>query len=36
MANDRLSLLGMKPLYLDVTENPYSHLERLQDTNAEK
>ncbi len=36
LANERLDLLGMKPLYPEVTENPYTHLERLQDTNAEK
>lgn len=36
IANDRLSLLKMKPLYPEVTKNPYAHLERLQDTNAEK
>ncbi len=36
LANDRLSLLKMKPLYPEVTENPYKHLERLQDANAEK
>jgi len=36
LANDRLSLLGLNPLFPDVTENPYTHLERLQDNNGEK
>jgi ribonucleoside-diphosphate reductase beta chain len=26
----------MEPLYPDYTENPYKHLERLQDNNSEK
>jgi len=36
LANNRLSMLGLAPLYLEITENPYKHLERLQDNNAEK
>ncbi|HMS91086.1 MAG TPA: ribonucleotide-diphosphate reductase subunit beta [Candidatus Absconditabacterales bacterium] len=36
LANDRLSLLGLKPLYPEVKESPYKHLERLQDNNGEK
>lgn len=36
LANNRLSLIGLEPLYPDITENPYKHLERLQDNNSEK
>jgi ribonucleoside-diphosphate reductase beta chain len=36
LANDRLKLIWLKPLYPEVTENPYKHLERLQDDNMEK
>ena len=36
LANDRLSLLGLVPLYPEAKENPYKHLERLQDNNSEK
>ncbi len=36
LANERLQLLGMKPLYKDFTENPYKHLDRMQDSNMEK
>lgn len=36
LANDRLKLIGLNPLYPEVTENPYKHLERLQDDNMEK
>lgn len=36
LANNRLWLLGLDPLYPEVTESPYQHLERLQDTNGEK
>jgi len=36
LANERLKLIGLKPLYPEVTENPYKHLERLQDDNMEK
>ncbi len=36
LANERLSMIGLKPLYEDVTANPYKHLDRLQDNNWEK
>jgi ribonucleoside-diphosphate reductase beta chain len=36
LANERLSMLGLKPLYENVTANPYKHLDRLQDNNGEK
>ncbi len=36
LANERLKLLNMKPLYPEIKENPYKHLERLQDDNGEK
>lgn len=36
LANQRLELLGMAPLYRDVIDNPYKHLDRLQDTNSDK
>lgn len=36
LANERLSMIGLKPLYEDVTANPYKHLDRLQDNNGEK
>ncbi len=36
LANERLSMLGIKPLYEWVTQNPYKHLDRLQDNNSEK
>lgn len=36
LANQRLEMLGLDPLYPDYTENPYKHLERLQDHNSEK
>jgi len=36
LANERLQLLGMQPLYKDFTENPYKHLDRMQDNNMEK
>lgn len=36
LANNRLSLIGLEPLYPEITENPYKHLERLQDNNSEK
>jgi len=35
LANERLILLGLKPLY-DWVKNPYTHLDRLQDSNMEK
>jgi len=36
LANERLNMLGIKPLYENVVKNPYKHLDRLQDNNAEK
>ncbi|MCD5382870.1 ribonucleotide-diphosphate reductase subunit beta, partial [Candidatus Gracilibacteria bacterium] len=36
LANDRLAMLGISPVYKGFNENPYKHLERLQDNNGEK
>ncbi len=36
LANQRLELLGIAPLYDNAIENPYKHLDRLQDTNSDK
>lgn len=36
LANERLAMLGIKPLYNNVVSNPYKHLERMQDNNMEK
>lgn len=36
LANKRLDLIGLKPLYPDVLTNPFKHLEALQDNNSEK
>ncbi len=36
LANQRLDMIGLEPLYPDYTENPYKHLERLWDHNSEK
>ncbi len=36
LANSRLEMLGLSPLYPDVVSNPYKHLESLQDNNSEK
>jgi ribonucleoside-diphosphate reductase beta chain len=36
LANNRLSMLGIPPLYPEVISNPYKHLDRLQDNNSEK
>ena len=36
LANERLFMLGLKPIYPKIVENPYKHLERLQDQNWEK
>ena len=36
LANQRLSMLGMEPLFADAIKNPYKHLDRLQDPNADK
>lgn len=36
LANDRLALLNIKPIYPDAKENPYKHLERYQAVNDDK
>ena len=36
LGNNRLWMIGLQSLYPEVTENPYQHLERLQDNNGEK
>ncbi len=36
LANQRLSMIGVAPLYPDAMTNPYKHLDRLQDPNADK
>lgn len=36
LANERLNMLGLKPLYDNVVSNPYKHLDRIQDNNGEK
>ena len=36
LANERLAMLGIAPLYKDAIVNPYKHLERLQDPNGDK
>ncbi len=36
LANQRLEMLGLAPLYADAIENPYKHLERLQDLESDK
>ncbi len=36
LANERLALLDIAPLYPEAVENPYKHLDRLQDSNSDK
>lgn len=36
LANQRLSMVWIPPLYPEVMSNPYKHLDRLQDNNSEK
>jgi len=36
LANKRLATIQIDPLYPDAISNPYKHLDRLQDTNADK
>ena len=36
LANNRLNMLWIAPLYPEVISNPYKHLDRLQDNNWEK
>ncbi len=36
LANIRLGMLGLTPLYPSITNNPYRHLQAMQDNNSEK
>ena len=36
LANGRLAMIGLGPLYPDAVTNPYKHLDRLQDTNGDR
>lgn len=36
LANERLNMLWLSPLYKGVVSNPYKHLDRMQDNNSEK
>lgn len=36
LANNRLNMLWIAPLYPEVITNPYKHLDRLQDNNGER
>lgn len=36
LANQRLAMLGIAPLYPEAINNPYKHLDRLQDPNGDK
>jgi ribonucleoside-diphosphate reductase beta chain len=36
LANSRLNMLDIKPLYAEIVKNPYKHLESIQDNNSEK
>lgn len=36
LADQRLAMLGIAPLYKSAITNPYKHLERLQDPNSDK
>lgn len=36
LANNRLSMLNIAPIFPEAIENPYKHLDRLQDTNSDK
>lgn len=36
LANQRLSMLGIEPLFADAIVDPYKNLDRLQDPNADK
>ncbi len=35
LANERLTSIGLKPLYPEYTKNPYKHLEKFADTEGE-
>lgn len=36
LANERMSLLGIQPIYPEIIKNPYKHLEAMADNNSEK
>ncbi len=36
LANSRLAIIGLGPLYPDAVSNPYKHLDRLQDSNGDR
>jgi ribonucleoside-diphosphate reductase beta chain len=36
LANQRLILLWITPMYPEIISNPFKHLDRLQDNNSEK
>ena len=36
LANERLNMLWIAPIYPHATTNPYKHLDRMQDNNSEK
>lgn len=36
LANNRLAMINIGPLYTDAVVNPYKHLDRLQDPNSDK
>lgn len=36
LANKRLAMLNIDPLYPEAIDNPYKHLDRLQDVNSDK
>ncbi len=36
LANTRLGMLGISPIFPDAIKNPYKHLDRLQDPNGDK
>jgi len=36
LANERMNMLWIKPIYESITKNPYKHLDRLQDNNWER
>lgn len=36
LANKRLAMLNIPPLYPEAIDNPYKHLDRLQDVNSDK
>lgn len=36
LANSRMNMLGISPIYDEVINNPYKHLDRLQDPNGDK